>query len=806
MVCQGTIGPLKAEDQLLVFKRFAEASGQAFSILLPNARIVYISPTLCRLLGEERPEDTYCKEIFAFYPPDVAQELKDEILPAVLRDGQWVGELSLVDRLGNMIATEDSLFLIHDDKGNPLYIGNIITEITGRKRMEDDIRTYRDHLAELGKSNVRLQQEIIKHQRTEEELKTNEAALRSLLEATPAGVGLLKQRLFYAVNKALCRITGYSEQEMLGQTTRMLYPDEEEFERVGRELYGKMEREGLGMLEARLRHKEGAIIIVILCLSPFDPRDLSAGVCATVLDITERKKIEKQLQASEQMFRSIVENSYAGIYVADENFRFSYVNDKICEIAGYTREELLGMDLRQLIAEESMPIVADRYVRRQRGEDVPSWYEFTGVRKNGEKGFLETSATVVKDSAGQVRTVGQILDITERKLAEQGKALLEEQLRQSQKMESIGRLAGGVAHDFNNLLTAISGNTELALMKLDRNDSIYSRLLVVMEASKSAAALTQQLLAFSRKQIIEPQIINLNDLIDRLHKMLVRMIGENIHLRTVTQPGLFSVKVDPGQIEQIILNLAVNARDALPDGGLLIIETANVMLEDSYCQRHADALPGEHVMLTVSDNGTGMNPEVKAHLFEPFFTTKAPGMGTGLGLATVYGAVKQNMGTIEVYSEPGQGTSFKIYFPRNTQDVVPLIKDIATADLLTGSETILLVEDNPLVLEFSRSVLDLLGYNVLSATTGEEALTRAMNHNGTIHLLLTDVILPGINGRILADKLKVARPELKILFASGYTENLIVTKGVLEQGLHFIGKPFGAHSLARKIRELLDTA
>jgi two-component system cell cycle sensor histidine kinase/response regulator CckA len=371
-------------------------------------------------------------------------------------------------------------------------------------------------------------------------------------------------------------------------------------------------------------------------------------------------------------------------------------------------------------------------------------------------------------------------------------------------MESIGRLAGGVAHDFNNLLTAIIGNTQLIMMEIDPKSPHYSRLDMVLQAAESATLLTRQLLAFSRKQVIEPKVIDLNEQIEHMHNMLVRLIGEDIELLKIPKARLARIKADPGQIEQIIVNLVVNGRDAMPNGGMLTIETIEAALDEEYCKTHAYARPGEYVMLAVTDTGEGMSEEVKRHLFEPFFTTKPRGKGTGLGLATVYGAVKQNKGTIEAYSEPGRGTTFKIYFPKVRGEAIQIDKEEESQTLLKGSETILLVEDDPRVIEFSLGILEELGYRVLRASTAEVALTVAQNYQGPIHLLMTDVILPGMNGRALADELKRLRPDTRVLFASGYSENIIAHHGVLEEGIHFIGKPFTAFALSKKIREVLD--
>ena len=422
----------------------------------------------------------------------------------------------------------------------------------------------------------------------------------------------------------------------------------------------------------------------------------------------------------------------------------------------------------------------------------------------GERTFERYSAPIHSREGRYLGRVWYFHDITERRRAQEDKARLEDQLRQSQKMESIGRLAGGVAHDFNNLLTAIMGNTELALMTMDVTHPLHHNLSVVMKAAQSAGELTRQLLAFSRKQIIEPKTINLNELIEQMHKMLMRLIGEDVLLQYVPHPDLGLIKADKGQIEQIIVNLAVNARDAMPKGGSLIIETYPRTLDEAYAKQHHCMTPGEYIVLAVSDTGSGMSSEVKKHLFEPFFTTKPLGAGTGLGLAMVYGAVQQNGGSIEVYSEPGLGTTVKMFFPRVEGISLPEPEIKAATELRIGTETILLVEDDPCVREFTVGALKQLGYTVLPYENGEETLAAVEHDSQTIHLLLTDVILPGMNGRILAETLLRIRPEVKVLFASGYSDNIIIRHGVLEKGIHFIGKPFSVYALSRKVREVLD--
>ncbi|NJD62484.1 MAG: PAS domain S-box protein [Deltaproteobacteria bacterium] len=400
--------------------------------------------------------------------------------------------------------------------------------------------------------------------------------------------------------------------------------------------------------------------------------------------------------------------------------------------------------------------------------------------------------------------VHYIFEITEQKKIEKEKEKLQGQLHQAMKMEAVGRLAGGVAHDFNNLLTAIIGNISLALTKLSRTDPAAGMLAEANNAAERAATLTQQLLAFSRQQIIEPKVLNLNELIADVHGMLISLIREDIDIRILPGRELRSVKIDPGQFGQIIVNLVVNARDAMPDGGNILIETSNVDLDEGYRKGHPYVKPGQFVMLAVSDTGHGMSKEVRAHIFEPFFTTKSLGSGTGLGLATTYGLVKQAGGTIEVYSEVGMGTTFKIYLPRDKGPASILAREEPSKGMLHGSETVLVVEDEETVRDLCTMVLEKLGYDVLQASNGKEALAVSMGTDGRIDLLMTDVVMPGMNGGELATQLVLHRPEMKVLFTSGYTENVIAHHGVMDNEVSFLGKPYSPSALARKVREVLD--
>jgi signal transduction histidine kinase/CheY-like chemotaxis protein len=420
--------------------------------------------------------------------------------------------------------------------------------------------------------------------------------------------------------------------------------------------------------------------------------------------------------------------------------------------------------------------------------------------KDGSKRCLTIDG--VKLSA--TRVLGFAKDITERKQAEEAHRKLEDQLRVSQKMEAIGSLAGGIAHDFNNLLTVILSFNGFALDGVREGDPVRDDLLEVKHAGERAAALTRQLLAFSRRQIVQPKPIDLNHVIAEIEKMLKRIIGEDIELVEVLEPDLSLTIADPGQVEQVFMNLVINARDAMSKGGKLTVETSNVVLDEEYSTEHVSVKPGAYVSLVISDTGCGMDDETQSRVFEPFFTTKEMGKGTGLGLSTVYGIVKQCGGNIWVYSKPGMGTTFKIYFPRALSSDTPVAGTTAATVGGTGTETILVVEDEEAVRNIAKRVLGSAGYTVLTASNGDEAMNTCEEYKGDIHLLLTDLLMAGIDGRKLADLMVKARPSLKVLFMSGYASTAVVHNGVLDQGTHFISKPFTAADFTRKVREALE--
>jgi two-component system cell cycle sensor histidine kinase/response regulator CckA len=518
--------------------------------------------------------------------------------------------------------------------------------------------------------------------------------------------------------------------------------------------------------------------------------------------------VERELQQVEQRrarrqadehYRLLFERNPAGILRNAPDGRILECNDAAVSIFGLTaKEELVGRNIRDFFAD---PGDRERILARLRSEGVVTNLEIRLRRSDGSISWVLAGMTLIAGDAERAEFIeGLFHDITERKR-------LEDQLRQSQRMEAIGRLAGGVAHDFNNLLTAILGYSDLLYNQLPEDSPLRGEADEIRKAAHSAAALTRQLLAFSRKQLLVPEIVNPNELVSGMEKMLRRLIGEHIEVSTALDPALAAVKADPGQLEQVIMNLAVNARDAMPRGGKLTIETANVELDESYARNRSGVVPpGAYVLISVSDTGMGMDETTRAQVFEPFFTTKEKGKGTGLGLATVYGIVKQSGGSIWVYSEPGKGTSFKIYLPRAEESKRKEKAAARPEPMARGTETVLLVEDEDAVRTLARLALEAAGYRVLEARHGGEALSIAEGHDGKIDLMLTDTVMPGMGGPELAGRMASLRPETRALFMSGYADDAVFRHGILESKARFLQKPFTAGVLTRKVREVLDSA
>jgi PAS domain S-box-containing protein len=557
--------------------------------------------------------------------------------------------------------------------------------------------------------------------------------------------------------------------------------------------------------EHRLKCKSGEWIWVLDRgrVTEWDAEGKPMRAAGTHLDITEQKRSEELLKKREQEYRLLVENQTDLVVKVTPEGLFEFVSPSYCSLFGKTREELLGRSYVPLIHED------DQEATRRAMENLfkPPYTAHVEQRAMTSDGWrwLEWVDTAVLDEDGRVTAIiGVGRDITARKKAQKEKALIEAQLIQAQKMESIGILAGGIAHDFNNLLTTIIGNASLILMDVAKKDPNCEMVEEIKHAGEKASSLTSQLLAFSRKQVTQPELMSLNEVVGEMEKMLGRIMGEDIEVKTDLGTGISLVEADVVQMEQIIMNLATNARDAMPEGGTFTIETRDVTLDKDFARTHVSVTPGPCVELTVSDSGSGMSPEVQARLFEPFFTTKEKGKGTGLGMATVYGLVKQNKGTIWVDSEVGKGTSYRIYLPVCGGNALEPHKVDQETEKLIGSERILVVEDDDMLRNTALKALKNYGYKTLCAGNGPEALDVLKGNPGAIDLMLTDVVMPGMNGRELAEQAQGILPDLKILYMSGYTDDTIVHYGVLDKEISFLQKPFTPEGLARKIKKVLN--
>jgi two-component system cell cycle sensor histidine kinase/response regulator CckA len=927
---------------------------------------------------------------------------------------------------------------------------------------------------ELEQRVLELEKVVSKRKQTEHALRESESLLSSVFRAAPTGIGVVSNRILLAVNDRVCDMIGYSREEMIGQSARMLYPSDAQFEYVGTEKYRQILQCGTGTVETQWRCKDGRILDILMSSTPINPMDLDAGVTFTALDITERKKAEHALQESEKKYRLIAEHTADLISILDMNLHFTYVSPAIMRLRGFTVEEAIGQTLKRVLTPESIRLAlavfeqeilleasgtadpkrmrilelemykkdgsvvwvevnfsflrdkdrkpveiltvsrditdrklteealresealqrillnnlpagviivdpvtrviervneqvasmfgapvdhlmghrchallcpanegacpvcdlgntidnSEREMLRKDGSRLPILKTVKRIHLKGQEKLLEcfvdmserkraemellenrkrladivnflpdatlaidkekrviiwnkaieemtsvpaaeiigkgdyaytvpfygearpqlmdlifmdhediearypkiaregdcltaevfcnalyenkgawifAKASPLYDQFGNiVGAIESIRDITERKRAEAEREKLQVQLNQAQKMESVGRLAGGVAHDFNNMLQSITGHAEMALDKIDPTHSLHGNLSEILKAAQRSADLTRQLLAFARKQTISPVALDLNETISGMLKMLHRLIGENIDFSWKPALRLWPVRVDPSQIDQIMVNLCVNARDAISGVGSVTIETENVCLDQTYRENHVGFIPGEYVLVAVSDTGTGIGKDMLEQIFEPFFTTKELGKGSGLGLSTVYGIVKQNNGFIYVYSEPAKGATFKIYLPRFVGEVMKSTGEGSEEFPLSRGETVLLVEDEPMILDVSREMLERLGYEVLTADTPSDALHLAKTHSGEICLLITDVVMPEMNGKDLSKLICDIKPGLKCLFISGYTANVIAHHGVLDEGVHFIQKPFSIKNLAVKVREVLD--
>lgn len=557
--------------------------------------------------------------------------------------------------------------------------------------------------------------------------------------------------------------------------------------------------------EIAIEEAKGSYQTILHSAAPlFNEQGAVIGAIGVNQNITERKKTEQAIRESENKFKQIFEAANVGKSMTALSGRIE-VNKAFCDLLGYPPKELKNKTWQELTPPDEIETIQKRLDSLIDGKEDSARFNKRYIHKDGSLIWTDVSVALRRDSDGKpINFITTIVDITERKRAEAEKEKLEAQLIQAQKMESVGRLAGGVAHDYNNMLSIILGYCEMAMERLASDDPVYADIQEIFKAANRSADITRQLLAFARRQTADPQVLDLNERIESILKMIRRLIGEDIDLAWLPGSQLGRIRIDPSQIDQILANLCVNARDAIAGVGKVTIETQNVRFDRDYCARHLDFVPGDYVLLAVSDDGVGMAPEILDNIFEPFFTTKQADKGTGLGLSTVYGIVKQNNGFINVYSEPGKGTTVNIHLPQDTAPDPPKHQKRASKIPLSQGETLLMVEDDRAILKLGKIMLESLGYQVLAASTPGEAMALAESHADAIELLIADVVMPEMNGRQLSEQLQMRLPNLKTLFMSGYTANVIAHRGVLDEGVFFIQKPFSRKDIAVKLRELLD--
>ncbi len=763
---------LRESEQL--YRTLVRLSPDPISVVDLNGSLIFNSPKAMEMYGGSPGGELFGRSILNWVAPEEHEKASANIR-RLLREGTLTGiEYTLIKNDGTRFIGEINASVIYSPDGSPMRMMFITRDVTERKRAQDELFNSRQ-------------------------------MLRSVLDNIPQRV-FWKDRdsMYIGCNKSFAFDCGYMDpSELVGKTSY------ETASASNADLFhaddrGVMEsgRPKINYEEPQIRPDGTQAWLITSKVPMYDQDGQVIGLLGTYSDITERKLAEDLLRKSEERFSKFFRATPVGTSITRlSDYEYLDVNDAWLGLFGYTREEVIGRNPLDLgiwaVPGDSRKMV--EILRRQgRVKDFETRYRL----KFGELADVLFSGEVI-EAAGHRYILGLAYDITERKRAEEERKKLEEQLFQAQKMESIGRLAGGVAHDFNNMLGVIIGRAEMALNRDILTEGLQHTLKEILNAGLRSADLTRQLLAFARKQTAVPKILDLNHTISGMLKMLRRLIGEDIDLFWTPEFDLWKIKIDPSQVDQILANLVVNARDAISGIGSIIIRTENVVIDDSNRTKTPELIPGEYVLLTTSDSGAGMSKEVRENIFEPFFTTKEVGKGTGLGLSTVYGIVKQNDGFIYVTSEPGKETTFKIYLPRfEVKTAQALYAEVAVKSP-TGTETILLVEDDEAILNLSKMILEDLSYTVLTAQTPADAIRLAEGHPGDLDLLITDVVMPEMHGRELAEQLSASRPNLKVLYMSGYTSDVIAHRGILDEGLNFIQKPFLRYDFAAKVRQVL---
>ena len=664
---------------------------------------------------------------------------------------------------------------------------------------------------------------------TEEKIVRNEKKMRSIFRASPIGIGVLVKRRFIEVNEMFCTMVGYSRDELLGQNARILYNSEAEYEYVREEKYRQIGNKGVGSVETRLRRKDGEVIDVLMRSTPLNPNDFSEGVTFTALDITARREAEEKLASRAATLDAIFNSTPNVLMLVDRKGRVEKINHQGILFSGRQEGDIVGMysgnalsccyapeDRRHGSNPECKNCLLREKVDNTFATGRSHWKEQGSMvlSRNGNKQTLNMLiSTALIDVEGEDRVLVSLTDITaltQKDIALRKEKLerdkLEHQFRQAQKMESIGRLAGGIAHDLNNLLSPILGYGEILVEDLAEGDPRHESARQIVDAGVRAGDLVRQLLAFSRKQNLDYTQVDVNRLYKNFVKLLRRTIREDIEIKATLADSLPLVKGDIGQLEQVVMNLCVNSQDAMPEGGILFFETRAVELDEEYASGRQGVTPGNYVMLSITDTGVGMSEEISRQVFEPFFTTKEKHKGTGLGLATVYGIVKQHGGNIWCYSEPGKGTTFEIFLPVSgaPQKLKAASKKIEVRSG-GGGETVLVVEDNNQLRVMAATVLARNGYNVLAASSGSEALELCRKTEEPVDLLLTDVVMPEMNGRELSEKIVEIYPDIRVLFMSGYPENILTLQNTIGQEVPYMQKPFSVNGLLLKVRETLTS-